>query len=618
MPGGKERVDLRIKNLREVLAYRDQLRQTCHLCALGFKVEEIGYWPVSSRGQGRIMVVGHAPGEEEHKNGEPFVGRAGRAIDKLLWQFCGLTDSEVYFTNTVKCRPSQDIRLKTEYFRACAPYLTKEIALVDPKLIVYLGKESTLGTVDQADYPGPGKFFNTVIAGRKRKCYTMLHPALVFRDPKMRSAVISQMEVLGSYVKKKFGYSGARTRDIETSPNTEVEYILVDELSKLKAMYGDLRRFEFLGCDTETNSLDVWSKDFSLVGVSLAGEEDRAYYIPVGHKPDNRNVFARPFTQLGWDKVRPTLKSLLKGKQVVFHNYSYDYRVLKKNGLLVEGITPKEWHYHDSMIISYLHDETIFSLSLKDLIATYMHEHPQRYKDIVGNRRTFEYVHPEDALPYAGDDARNTLRLFNLVLGWVKKESDERTGGLLLKRIYPEELKVARVMSNAHMMGVKIDKDYVSGLKEVIEEDMEEVRQKLSNISSLADPGSPQQVIALLESVISREDFRQSFEIEFGAMSSQKEILLQLSERYRREYERVSQKEGGVLPGKWAPDLLEEYTTNIIRLRHLNKMLATYVEAMLSESEDQGGGELILHPDFKTVGTTSGRMSSGKRTEEDR
>jgi len=385
---------LRIANLEEVIAFREKIKTTCYRCDLGPKVEKLGYWPVGSRGNGRIMFIGHAPGDEEHANGQPFVGRAGRTIDKLLWQYCGLTDEQMCFTNTIRCRPSQDTKLKRSHFRACSPFITKEIALVDPPLIVYFGQDSSAGTVDSSDYPGAGRFFKTVIAGKTRKCYAMLHPALIFRSPKMSSAVISQMETLGSYIYKTFGYSGTKTPNIDTHSKTSVDYILVDDPQKLKDMYTDLYTSQRLGCDTETTSLDVWKESFSLVGVSLASRLDRAYYIPIGHKFSGRDIFARPFKQLNWvSEVLPVLKRLFttEGRQLVFHNYAYDYRVLKKYGINIDKINPSSgvWEYHDSMIMSYLHDETVYSLGLKDQVPIHMHEHPKHFKDVIGDKKTF-------------------------------------------------------------------------------------------------------------------------------------------------------------------------------------------------------------------------------------
>lgn len=630
-----DKVNLSIKDVAGIAEFRKDIRTDCFLCELGEQIRKNNHWPVGSRGEGRVMIVGHAPGDDEHRNGRPFVGRAGRAVQKLLWQYCGLTNDEVCYTNTVRCRPSRTTKIKRGSFRACAPYLMKEINIVDPALIVYLGADATSGTVAQEDNPGPGHFFKARIGSKQRVCYVMYHPAVVFHTPKLRNAVLSQMEILGNYIWHQFGYSGSRTPKWDHKEGN-VEYITVDTIEKLKDMYYDLKQFKRIGADTETNSLNVWSQSFRLVGLSLAGEESKGYYIPIGHKMAERDLFAKKFTQLEWEsQVLPTIRKLFATdtREIIFHNLAYDYRVLRKYGLAMAVMGPNgRLNYHDSMIMCYLDNEAVHSLGLKDQVAMRLHEHPKKFKDVLGNKKTFEDVHPSDATIYAVDDARNSLRLFNETLRTVTEQSNERTNGNLLTRIYPNEVENAKVMSDAHMRGVLVDKEYLSGLKQIIRADISELEDEIYKICSLAQPSSSAQLISLIQQILTTKDIKQTvwtqaernkknafqkqFEDEFGNLSSQKSQLLQLLRKYRIQYEEATTS-GGILPGNWNPDKMESYFKKVIKYRHLSKVLKTYVEAMLDESE-QTPEQLVLHPDFKTVGTTSGRMASGSRTEEDR
>ena len=86
-----------------------------------------------------LMVIGEAPGAEEDRRGEPFVGRAGRLLDSMLAAL-GLDRTTVYIANVLKCRPPENRDPRPEEARACAPYLDRQIALLAPKLILAVGR----------------------------------------------------------------------------------------------------------------------------------------------------------------------------------------------------------------------------------------------------------------------------------------------------------------------------------------------------------------------------------------------------------------------------------------------------------------------------------------------
>ncbi|MGH9155907.1 MAG: uracil-DNA glycosylase [Acidimicrobiales bacterium] len=96
-----------------------------------------------------LMLVGEAPGAEEDVAGEPFVGRSGRLLDRLLAEEVGLDRSRVYIANTVMCRPPANRDPRPGEIAACRPYLDAKIELIGPRVIVTLGNFATrllLGT----------------------------------------------------------------------------------------------------------------------------------------------------------------------------------------------------------------------------------------------------------------------------------------------------------------------------------------------------------------------------------------------------------------------------------------------------------------------------------------
>ncbi|BCB27159.1 hypothetical protein SKTS_20450 [Sulfurimicrobium lacus] len=86
------------------------------------------------------LFVGEGPGAEEDRQGEPFVGQAGKLLDNMLAAIHLKRDSNVYIANTVKCRPPGNRNPEADEMAACEPYLARQIALLQPKLIVALGK----------------------------------------------------------------------------------------------------------------------------------------------------------------------------------------------------------------------------------------------------------------------------------------------------------------------------------------------------------------------------------------------------------------------------------------------------------------------------------------------
>ncbi len=86
-----------------------------------------------------LMFVGEGPGRDEDLRGEPFVGRSGQLLDRLLREELGLTRARVYIANVVKCRPPGNRDPHPEEVAACRPYLERQLALVAPRVVVTLG-----------------------------------------------------------------------------------------------------------------------------------------------------------------------------------------------------------------------------------------------------------------------------------------------------------------------------------------------------------------------------------------------------------------------------------------------------------------------------------------------
>jgi len=597
--------DLKIKDIGPIKQFQvDMVNNDCNRCHLGPTCRERDRYPVASSGLGRIMFIGHAPGDNEMRQGVPFVGEAGRDLKKLIRNYLGLdAEQHCYLTNAVKCFSGKTTVTKSQM--ACAPYLMKEINLVDPLLIVFLGKEATKNVVHPNDLPGIGNAFSTLIAGKIRDCFVMYHTALILRSSKMEKAVLNHMRKLGEITQERFGLSGPKTPSVSEDKTKEGrDYVLVNTLKGLREMHADLLQYQRIGLDTEATSLQVWKDDFSLVGVSLAGCTSRGYYIPVGHIHLDKGLTTSSVSQLSWKDVKSTLADLFitRKKQSVFHNYAYDYRVLQKNGLIIDN------RYHDSMIMAYLDNENVHSISLKEQMALRFREQPQKYADVLAGDKNLAYKDPEDVLPYAVDDAINSLRVFNHALERVQKQSDALTDQMLLRYIYPQELKVSRIMSNAHMRGLCIDTEYLTHLRRTTTQDLMEVSKTIDAVCNLVEPTSSTQITTLIRKVLS--DFPvNNFEAKIGQLSARKDILLPLVIWYKDQYNAIEPEERK--SSWWTPAKLKSFIDGIVTFKRIHKVLSTYIDPAIALSQRGPEGN-VLHPEFLTIGTTSGRMSCEK------
>ena len=123
----------------------------CSQCELHTRREV----PVFSKGSpdASLMVCGMCPGPEENKCGVPFVGRAGKLLDDILSDV-GLSLSDVYITNIVKCFVQPGTPLKEDWVLPCLPYFINEISIVNPRVIITLGADASRALLNRpADTP---------------------------------------------------------------------------------------------------------------------------------------------------------------------------------------------------------------------------------------------------------------------------------------------------------------------------------------------------------------------------------------------------------------------------------------------------------------------------------
>lgn len=174
--------------------------ETCTRCDLHCTATRgvPGEGPVSAR----VMVVGEAPGFNEDRQGKPFVGAAGKLLDQTLLPLAGLTRAEVYITNVVKHRPPENRDPLPAELAACLPYLDRQIEIINPRVIVTLGRFS-LATFF------PGDMISRVHGQMRekdgRRYFHMYHPAAALHQERLRTTLEDDMKKLGEFLRRTNG-----------------------------------------------------------------------------------------------------------------------------------------------------------------------------------------------------------------------------------------------------------------------------------------------------------------------------------------------------------------------------------------------------------------------------
>ena len=119
---------------------------TCQGCKLCQTRRNVVFGAGSEQAQ--IMFIGEGPGENEDLQGEPFVGRAGQLLDKILAHVELSRQNDVYIPNMVKCRPPKNRDPERDEVEACMPYLHAQIEFIRPKIIVCLGRVAACALID--------------------------------------------------------------------------------------------------------------------------------------------------------------------------------------------------------------------------------------------------------------------------------------------------------------------------------------------------------------------------------------------------------------------------------------------------------------------------------------
>lgn len=168
----------------------------CQLCSLAPTRKHAV--PGEGPSNAEIMLIGEGPGFHENEQGRPFVGQAGKFLNELL-QSGGLQRKDVFITNVVKCRPPENRAPQIDELSACASYLERQIAIINPLIILTLGRFSMARYFENAKISaihGRASWIND------RFIVAMYHPAAALHQPNLRPELLHDFSLLPGLVEK--------------------------------------------------------------------------------------------------------------------------------------------------------------------------------------------------------------------------------------------------------------------------------------------------------------------------------------------------------------------------------------------------------------------------------
>jgi uracil-DNA glycosylase len=175
------------QKLLEELFNKYENQSPCHL---GFNRRNIVFGDGNANAE--LMFIGEAPGEEEDKQGKPFVGRSGQLLNKAL-NYVKINREDVYITNVVKCRPPNNRAPLPEEIKICKSlFLEKQIKIIQPKIIATLGSIATNAMLGEAIQIT--KIHGNVIHKDNLIIIPIYHPAYVLRNQTLLASWIKDFE----------------------------------------------------------------------------------------------------------------------------------------------------------------------------------------------------------------------------------------------------------------------------------------------------------------------------------------------------------------------------------------------------------------------------------------
>lgn len=331
----------------------------------------------------------------------------------------------------------------------------------------------------------------------------------------------------------------------------------------LDGLIGELKKAKVLAFDTETDSLDFTQAN--LVGLSVATDEDNAYYIPVGHDYEGAPK------QLDRDEVLKKLKPIIEKTPLIGQHLKFDRNVLANYDIHLNAIE------NDTMLMSYVYDPTATRHNLDAMASHYLNVKTTTFEDVAGKgvkQLTFNQIPLEKASDYAAEDADITFRCYSHLKPALAKTPS------LEKVLHEIELPLVPVLSDMEQAGTLVN-------EEALKVQSNNLGQRISGLEEQAYREAGKEF-----NLASTKDLRAIFfdEMELpvvkktpgGQPSTDESVLQELANHYE------------------LPKILLEHRT-------LAKLKSTYTDSLPQQISKKTGR---VHTSFHQAVTSTGRLSS--------
>ena len=354
-----------------------------------------------------------------------------------------------------------------------------------------------------------------------------------------------------------------KNTEAKKSPVTKENYRCVLTEKELNDLVKELKTAKFLAFDTETDSLDFTQAN--LVGLSLAANEEKSYYIPVGHDYDGAPK------QLDLEVVLKKLKPIIESTPLIGQHLKFDRNVLSNYDITINEIE------NDTMLMSYVFDPTATRHNLDAMAGHYLNVKTTTFEDVAGKgvkQLTFNQIPLEKASDYAAEDADITFRCYAHLKPKLAKTPS-------LEKVLSEiEIPLVPVLSDMEQAGALVDKDS-------LKIQSNNLGQRISGLEEQAYREAGKEF-----NLASTKDLRAIFfdEMELpvvkktpgGQPSTDESVLQELANQYE------------------LPKILLEHRT-------LAKLKSTYTDSLPQQISPKTGR---VHTSFHQAVTSTGRLSS--------
>lgn len=573
-----------------------------------------------------VLFVGEAPGADEDREGQPFIGRSGKLLRTAIESMSSVKPEQCGISNVVRCRPPRNRTPNKTEIQSCTPRLLAEIKAREPKVIVALGNVPlTMLTGNSGITHYTGRIMPCIVPGLEHvQVVGCMHPAYILRADFEMERFIQAFEVVQALLAGEIeDKGGVGEYEVVTS---------LDTLSKLMKRLTASK--DYVSVDTETGALSPFQHKFPrLLCLSFSDEIGKGWVVPYDH-PES------PWSKKGKKKhERGAVKKLLRrfltsDAPKVLQNGKYD--ALHCRAVL--GVEIK--NYRDTMLTHLVLDERHGTHGLDQHAWNYsgmggydkpLEDYKKRHKEANPKRGgSYANIPGEILFPYAAMDADVTLRAFKGL-----REEEEYRKNRKLRRIANDFLPaLSEALADMEFQGAQVDVDQVKKLDKLYRAEMAKSESTIYALKKVRafekqlardgkkprfNPGSTKQLGALLFGVYEERPV----ELTDKGFES-------LTLRYTRRVQTWRKKRSGPKPEfrkvvsraieneEWVhfstkADVLHELGRRgnelaplILQWRSAETLHKTFV-APLSDLLDANGR---VHGTFSIFGTVTGRLAS--------